>query len=124
MAKRKGMGQGKGKGYKNILPTDKPIHRDSGRGIKQPQWINIPFRDGNDVKGWSKAKDVNEEFQETRYDHDKSSVSLSSVFDGETWRVWIFDTFDEGGDELGEFKTQEESINAIKDFMKDNEGDF
>ena len=40
MATRKGLGKGKGKGYKNILPTDKPIHKDSGRGIKQPQKIS------------------------------------------------------------------------------------
>jgi hypothetical protein len=39
--KRIGLGKGKGKGYKNIIPIrDKRVHTDSGRGIKQPQKIN------------------------------------------------------------------------------------
>lgn len=38
--KRIGLGKGKGKGYKNIIPIrDKRVHIDSGRGIKQPQKI-------------------------------------------------------------------------------------
>jgi len=37
MTKRKGLGTGKGKGYSNILPKDKSIHRQSRMGIKQPQ---------------------------------------------------------------------------------------
>ena len=39
MAKRKGLGKGRGKGYENLLPRDKPIHSDSAKGIKQPQKI-------------------------------------------------------------------------------------
>lgn len=36
---RKGMGKGKGKGYKNMLGVDKKIHSMSAKGIKQPQKI-------------------------------------------------------------------------------------
>jgi hypothetical protein len=39
--KRKGMGKGQGKGYKNIIPVrDKKVHTDSGHGRKQPQRIH------------------------------------------------------------------------------------
>ncbi len=37
---RKGMGKGTGKGYKNIISSDKKIHSQSAKGIKQPQRIN------------------------------------------------------------------------------------
>ncbi len=37
---RKGMGKGTGKGYKNLMGSDKKIHSQSARGIKQPQRIN------------------------------------------------------------------------------------
>jgi len=40
MARRKGLGKGKGKGYKNVLGNDSHIHRQSAKGIKQPQRIN------------------------------------------------------------------------------------
>ena len=39
MVKRKGLGKGKGKGYKNIQGRDPKIHSDSARGRKQPQRI-------------------------------------------------------------------------------------
>lgn len=35
--KRKGLGKGKGKGYKNIIGKDKKVHSDSAKGRKQPQ---------------------------------------------------------------------------------------
>jgi len=35
--KRKGMGAGKGKGYKNLQGRDPKIHSDSSKGRKQPQ---------------------------------------------------------------------------------------
>jgi len=37
--KRKGLGKGKGKGYKNLQGRDPKIHSDSARGRKQPQKI-------------------------------------------------------------------------------------
>lgn len=37
---RKGMARGRGKGYKNIIGTDKRVHSMSAKGIKQPQRIN------------------------------------------------------------------------------------
>jgi len=39
MVNRKGMGKGKGKGYKNLQGRDPKIHSDSGMGRKQPQKI-------------------------------------------------------------------------------------
>ena len=39
MAKRKGLGKGRGKGYENLLPQDPRIHKDSAKGRKQPQKI-------------------------------------------------------------------------------------
>jgi len=38
---RKGMGRGTGKGYKNLVGTDKRIHSMSAKGIKQPQCIRV-----------------------------------------------------------------------------------
>lgn len=40
MMARRGMAKGKGKGYKNIVGTDKKVHSMSAKGIKQPQKIN------------------------------------------------------------------------------------
>lgn len=37
---RRGMGKGKGKGYKNIIGKDPSVHAQSAKGIKQPQRIN------------------------------------------------------------------------------------
>jgi len=40
MVKRKGLGKGKGKGYKNIVGKDPKIHSDSSKGRKQPQKLS------------------------------------------------------------------------------------
>jgi len=42
MVRRKGMGKGKGKGYKNIMGKDPLVHSQSARGMKQPQKVQIP----------------------------------------------------------------------------------
>lgn len=34
---RSGMGLGKGKGYSNMIPKDPNVHKDSAKGIKQPE---------------------------------------------------------------------------------------
>ena len=40
---RKGLGRGKGKGYKNLAGRDPKVHSDSAKGRKQPQFItHIP----------------------------------------------------------------------------------
>jgi len=36
---RKGLGKGRGQGYKNLVRRDKVIHSQSAKGIKQPQRI-------------------------------------------------------------------------------------
>lgn len=42
MSRRKGLGKGKGKGYKNIIPKyDERVHSDSGRGRKQPNKMSM-----------------------------------------------------------------------------------
>jgi len=38
---RKGMGKGKGKGYKNLVGVDSRIHSMSAKGVKQPQKLNL-----------------------------------------------------------------------------------
>jgi len=47
-AKRKGLGRGLGKGYKNIIPKDPKVHSDSAKGRKQPQKVNIIDMSYND----------------------------------------------------------------------------
>ena len=37
---RKGMGNGTGKGYKNIMGSDPRVHSQSSKGIKQPQQVH------------------------------------------------------------------------------------
>ena len=38
--RRKGLGKGTGKGYKNIIGRDSSVHSQSAKGIKQPISIN------------------------------------------------------------------------------------
>jgi hypothetical protein len=38
---RKGLGKGQGKGYRNIIGRDPHVHRQSARGLKQPQHISV-----------------------------------------------------------------------------------
>ena len=40
---RRGLGAGKGTGYKNLIPKDPMVHSQSSKGIKQPQRVNIPI---------------------------------------------------------------------------------
>lgn len=50
MVLRKGLAKGRGKGYKNVLPSDKRIHSQSARGIKQRQKVKtffLDFKTGN-----------------------------------------------------------------------------
>lgn len=42
--RRKGLGKGRGKGYKNIVSTDARVHSDSRKGIKQPQKARVITR--------------------------------------------------------------------------------
>lgn len=37
---RKGMGKGRGKGFKNLIPRDSKTHSNSAKGIKQPQKLS------------------------------------------------------------------------------------
>ncbi len=46
--RRKGIGQGTGKGYKNILGNDSNIHSQSAQGIKQPTNMNETKLDAMD----------------------------------------------------------------------------
>ncbi len=40
MVIRRGLGKGKGKGYKNLIPKDPKVHSMSAKGIKQPQKLS------------------------------------------------------------------------------------
>jgi hypothetical protein len=41
---RKGMGKGKGRGYKNLMGKDPRVHSDSAKGRKQPQKLTFAQR--------------------------------------------------------------------------------
>jgi hypothetical protein len=41
MVRRKGMGKGTGKGYKNMMCKDPMVHSQSAKGMKQPQKIEV-----------------------------------------------------------------------------------
>jgi len=57
--KRKGMGKGKGKGYKNIIKGyDKKVHSESARGRKQPQKISHFKYGGKSITKPKKNYDV------------------------------------------------------------------
>jgi len=48
------MGKNQGSGYKNIIPTDKKVHSDAGRGIRQPQKVAMPiYHKEEKYQGWS-----------------------------------------------------------------------
>lgn len=51
MTTRRGLGAGRGVGYKNLIPTDPGVHRQSARGFKQPQQINAAMR--QNLYGWN-----------------------------------------------------------------------
>ncbi|MCJ7768014.1 hypothetical protein MUP79_06455 [Candidatus Bathyarchaeota archaeon] len=42
MTTRKGLGKGMGCGYKNLAVQDPMVHRQSAKGIKQPQQLSLP----------------------------------------------------------------------------------
>lgn len=62
---RKGLGRGKGRGYKNIAPKDPKVHSDSARGRRQPQRlynlpsarpVNVLITDLNNFNTFTKTK--------------------------------------------------------------------
>jgi len=69
---------------------------------------------------WSRSSDVRHEFKEIRWDNSVNSLSVSVMFDTERWRVWLFDVFDDQGEELRSagFRTRLQAIDFAKKFMK------
>ena len=66
MSIRKGLGKGKGTGYKNLMGNDSKIHSQSAKGVKQPQKVNglldskiSRVKDSNKslIKKFNKTKD-------------------------------------------------------------------
>lgn len=72
MAIRKGLGRGRGKGYRNIMGKDPRVHSDSARGRKQPQRLNIP-----------KIPTVKPEFD---YSYDLGRSPIDNDFGDVAWR--------------------------------------
>ena len=64
MTKRKGLGRGLGKGYKNLIPKDPKVHSDSAKGRKQPQKVVIPPK----LKSTQKHNNIIKEFAKLFYD--------------------------------------------------------
>ena len=53
MVKRKSLGKGMGKGYKNLINSDPKVHSDSARGLKQTTGMNpVPKRMSKKVTNW------------------------------------------------------------------------
>jgi hypothetical protein len=73
------------------------------------------------LKDWEKTrKGVNKEFKEIKWSNNKDSTYLSAVYDGEMWRVWLYDVFDDQGEELKKdgFKTKAQALRFVKDYMR------
>lgn len=71
------------------------------------------------TKDWEKnTKKAKKSFKETRWDNKQGAESISVVYDGEDWRVWIHDTF--GDEELKPegFKTQDKALKFAKQYMR------
>ncbi|MCJ7766803.1 hypothetical protein MUP79_00225 [Candidatus Bathyarchaeota archaeon] len=57
MTQRKGLGKGMGTGYKNLIPKDPMVHRQSALGMKQAQQLTLPeFKIKNPVVHVSERK--------------------------------------------------------------------
>jgi len=80
MAKRKGLGKGKGKGYKNLQGRDPKVHSDSARGRKQPQKINIiPMN----TRGKEKKTPSKEEIRDYMILHNEDEVGIGNEWNME-----------------------------------------
>lgn len=63
MTRRKGLGKGQGKGYRNIIPPDPNVHSLSARGIKTQQNIPPRIKQINPIPSYKKEyKALNKEF--------------------------------------------------------------
>jgi hypothetical protein len=72
------------------------------------------------IKGWTKSNKVNKSMKEERWDNDNSAVSISIVYDGELWRLWLYDVFDDQGNELGSSKNKEVIRKLAINYMRTN----
>lgn len=72
-------------------------------------------------KDWEKSNKVKKKFKEVRWDNKKGAESISVVFDGDKWRVWIHDVFgyDEELQPLG-FNDRQSAINFAEGYMENN----
>lgn len=122
------MGKGTGKGYKNIIGTDKRIHSMSAKGIKQPQRINPIFV--NKVlserkikeKGWNKSRDAPFEIS---WVNPKKIIKVyvekpSGVKEWSVYTNFLNKAGEEDFDDFGTFKTKELAIDFAIKYMEKN----
>ena len=104
MVRRKGMGKGMGKGYKNLVGKDKKVHSDSAKGRKQPQKIYTrpPFiKDGKlNTDAYFEDEKTGEVFLKDKYkkkekkkSYPKCDLNHEREYDdnGEIFTRWVDD---------------------------------
>ena len=91
MAIRRGLGKGKGKGYKNIIPKDHPVHVDSGHGRKQPQFKNMYV----DIQWWGyeKAKSILNSDGSSKFPIKRDAIGRALLFKKEKGFYKLKDRF-------------------------------
>jgi len=121
---RRGKGKGKGKGYKNLMGKDPVVHRQSAKGIKQPQRIpHIPnIRTNNVPSGWYTLMDKNElsvyksltENKEVHIGNDKNRLPAMK---NDLWRVnFVEDNYSSPSDSWV-FKNKKDAIEKANELM-------
>jgi len=90
--KRKGLGKGKGKGYKNLQGRDPKVHSDSAKGRKQPQRLPQQFRlsdkpiSNTKPKSMPKLSDEDQEIVD-RYSNDALKEIRESIGEEEIQNI-------------------------------------
>jgi hypothetical protein len=127
---RTGLGKGRGKGYKNILPGhDKRVHRESGWGMKQPQRIavnGLPFKRSNpfaDLSAFGFKRIPAQEDPNTHYWLENERGSILSVVgqDGNIQGRWTI-LYTKSDGELGEKSGTINFVGATVNHIKSNPG--
>jgi hypothetical protein len=97
---RKGLGIGKGTGYKNMIPKDPAVHKDSANGIKQPEnpklfKIPSPYDDliGLKITGFREL--TNQELERESWNNQTDVIQLSNG-------TIIYASRDEEGNDSGQ----------------------
>jgi len=87
MVKRKGLGKGRGMGYKNLIPIkDSRVHSQSSRGIKQKQKLNSIIRQTEIIDGkfgqlWKLRGKIPEDELEKKFKKLRESKQKKQLWD-------------------------------------------